>query len=105
MVFPFNLKLHLPSRLLAHTNQLTATITRLLRRQVPAIPLHYVLCRVYARSTPEKTLVQLERAAAQSALVSVALSRSDAEYIEQHYLPACFPIPIGKPHVSIFLPW
>lgn len=46
-----------------------------------------MLRRVYARLSPDPIIRELEQAAAQAALVTVALSRSDADYIAQHYLP------------------
>ena len=60
-----------------------------------------MLCRVYARSNPNSIIKELEGAASQAALITIALSRSDAAYIAQHYLPektqAC-----SKPHVSLY---
>ncbi len=54
---------------------------------------------MYARSSPDAIIRELEQAAAQAALVTVALSRGDADYIAQHYLPGKAQA-LSRPHVS-----
>ena len=58
-----------------------------------------MLCRVYARLSPDSIIRELEEAATQAALITIALSRSDADYIAQHYLPGNTQAS-SRPHVS-----
>ena len=58
-----------------------------------------MLYRVYARLSPDSIIRELEEAATRAALITIALSRSDADYIAQHYLPGK-PQASSRPHVS-----
>lgn len=54
---------------------------------------------MYARLSPESVIKELEEAATQAALITVALSRRDADYIAQYYLPGTLQ-DSSRPHVS-----
>ncbi|CAK0761886.1 hypothetical protein CVIRNUC_002903 [Coccomyxa viridis] len=69
-------------------------------QKAPIPPYVFLNYRVYARSNSDSIILQLEQAAVQASLMTVALSRSDAEYITQHYLPAAAPAPC-RPQVLL----
>ena len=54
---------------------------------------------MYARLSPEDIIKESEEAATQAALITVALSRSDADYIAQHYMAGNLKAS-SRPHVS-----